>query len=322
MTTSSSSSPSSNSAQIPFWLMGILNNVSYIIMLAGAKEISEGETALVYLANILPTLLVKVTSPFWFHKVSYSARILTSAVLFFLSFVIVAFFSTVQVDSNTKMDLELIGISFGSFGSGMGEATLLAFAGKVCGEGCISAYSSGTGTAGVLGFLYFVALRDWIGFSFGQAMWIGTSLCIAYGKIFLSYLKQYESYDEVSSSFVNTDILEDDCAGNEDTNYNIPDEDEPVQAYFVNQQLQIEHRESVFCEERTLSSLTGFEKFQLVLSLWQYMVPLYFVYSAEYAMQSGAWTAIGFPVEDEIARDKFYEYAGWVSPTLIRFYTE
>lgn len=33
--------------------------------------------------------------------------------------------------------------------------------------------------------------------------------------------------------------------------------------------------------------------------------------ACRYAMQSGAWTAIGFPVSDERARKKFYVYANW-----------
>ena len=54
------------------------------------------------------------------------------------------------------------------------------------------------------------------------------------------------------------------------------------------------------------------EQFLLVLSLWRFMAPLFTVYAAEYAMQSGTWAAIGFPVDSESARDKFYEYSGWV----------
>jgi battenin len=42
------------------------------------------------------------------------------------------------------------------------------------------------------------------------------------------------------------------------------------------------------------------------------MLPLFIVYFSEYAMQSGTWAAIGFPVEDEGARKKFYEYANWL----------
>ena len=74
--------------QLPFfafWAIGLLNNLSYMIMLAGAKEISEGGTALVFLADILPTLLVKVSSPYWFYRVSYKTRILTASFCFVLA---------------------------------------------------------------------------------------------------------------------------------------------------------------------------------------------------------------------------------------------
>jgi len=41
------------------------------------------------------------------------------------------------------------------------------------------------------------------------------------------------------------------------------------------------------------------------------MIPLFVVYAAEYALQSGTWTAIGFPVHDEQARNRFYAYSNW-----------
>lgn len=45
--------------------------------------------------------------------------------------------------------------------------------------------------------------------------------------------------------------------------------------------------------------------------LVKYMIPLMIVYFAEYTMQAGTWAAIGFPVADKSARDRFYSYAGW-----------
>ena len=42
-----------------------------------------------------------------------------------------------------------------------------------------------------------------------------------------------------------------------------------------------------------------------------YMVPMFVVYFAEYAMQSGVWAAIGFPITSKNARAEFYEYANW-----------
>ena len=42
------------------------------------------------------------------------------------------------------------------------------------------------------------------------------------------------------------------------------------------------------------------------------MVPLFLVYAAEYAMQSGVWSSIGFPIADAAARHRFYVAANWM----------
>ena len=46
-----------------------------------------------------------------------------------------------------------------------------------------------------------------------------------------------------------------------------------------------------------------------MVELWPYTIPLVVVYASEYAMQSGTWTAMGFPVKDKDARADFYLYA-------------
>ena len=62
---------------------------------------------------------------------------------------------------------------------------------------------------------------------------------------------------------------------------------------------------------KTTSVYTMRQRFELTLKLWPYMVPLAVVYFAEYALQSGVWAAMGFPVEDQGARQQFYEFSNW-----------
>ena len=57
--------------------------------------------------------------------------------------------------------------------------------------------------------------------------------------------------------------------------------------------------------------LTPYEKFKLVLSLWPYTIPLFTVYAAEYMLQAGVWSAVGFPVDSASARAQFYHYSNW-----------
>jgi len=60
--------------------------------------------------------------------------------------------------------------------------------------------------------------------------------------------------------------------------------------------------------EKGLSSL---DRFKLVISLWPYTIPLFTVYLAEYMLQAGVWSAIGFPVTNPGARAQFYQYSNW-----------
>ena len=53
----------------------------------------------------------------------------------------------------------------------------------------------------------------------------------------------------------------------------------------------------------------------LVLSLWPYTIPLFTVYAAEYMLQAGVWSAIGFPVTSATARAQFYHYSNWAYQT-------
>ena len=67
----------------------------------------------------------------------------------------------------------------------------------------------------------------------------------------------------------------------------------------------------IFATTSHTKSLSAKEKFFYLLSLWRITIPLIIVYWAEYSLQSGVWSAIGFPVQSKEARTKFYSYANW-----------
>ena len=69
--------------------------------------------ALVYLADIFPTFLVKLTAPYWFHFFSYSLRAGACAVLMTASLLTVAL--------SEKLSTQLIGVGFCSLQAGIGE---------------------------------------------------------------------------------------------------------------------------------------------------------------------------------------------------------
>ena len=88
---------------------------------------------------------------------------------------------------------------------------------------------------------------------------------------------------------------------------------QPIESNVIKEQCleanKVEIKQSA--EKSVISTLHWSQQRDIIFSLWPYMLPLALVYFAEYAMQAGAWTAIGFPVKDAKARHTFYEYAGF-----------
>lgn len=48
-----------------FWVLGLLNNSPYVIMMAFAKEIAPGAVGVVFVADVAPTFIIKMTAPCW-----------------------------------------------------------------------------------------------------------------------------------------------------------------------------------------------------------------------------------------------------------------
>ncbi|XP_049601719.1 battenin isoform X2 [Syngnathus scovelli] len=170
-----------------FWLIGLCNNFAYVVMLSAAQDIlTEQEsknttvlntsssvlatefkdvrtgnssrydcnslsTAAVLLADILPTLVIKLSAPLVIHKVPYGFRVLFCVVMATASFVIVSLSSTVW--------MSIIGVIFASTSAGLGELSFLALT-VFYSRDVLGAWGSGTGGAGVLGALLYSGLTQ------------------------------------------------------------------------------------------------------------------------------------------------------------------
>jgi battenin len=382
-----------SSTTMAFWSMGLLNNMPYVVMLAGAKSISEGGTALVFLANIMPGFLLKLSSPYWFDRVSYTNRIRMGSVLMCLSFTFVATFSYLKDNSSDDgrdgfyVLMELIGVAFSSAQGDLGEATLLALSGRADSiiandqesggshesnkerkSLCITAFASGTGLAGPLGFAFIVFFTKVLKFPLTIALFIALVFPVFYLFIFSKYLLQFvtncssfqnDQLEEVQillgeSSAHSKEELETQDIGDTESRMG-DDEDNDVHdnefvdndlsnssssghqseaslTYFTTEESSRadQHTSSMGtleisnnADEKTCISTTSQtknnviagmsvgERLKLTLSLWPYMIPLFTVYASEYALQSGVWTAIGFPVSDIDARNAFYTNSNW-----------
>ncbi|KAI6225869.1 Battenin [Aphelenchoides besseyi] len=168
--------PDSRNNLIAFWLFGLFNNFAYVVMLSAAKDIlepnehnpingtnisciedrstakcSQISTGAVLLADIIPSLVIKIITPFVFTSIAYNVRQVLVIALQFFSFVVVA-------TSNTAF-IGLSGVVLASLGSGLGDVTMLALSSHFP-SNVISSWSSGTGGAGVIGAVAYAFLTD------------------------------------------------------------------------------------------------------------------------------------------------------------------
>ena len=263
-----------------FFLLGLINNASFVIFVASAKEIAANSVALVYLCASVPSFATRISAPYWFDRVSYKTRMRAAAVLMGLSFTGVAL-APVQA-------LQFIGVMLTSAQQGLGEATVLSLCTRFGNKG-LTAWSSGTGVAGLFGYAWVVVFRTWMGLPFRFVILLANVLTVGYLIAFASMNPPPEVPLGASDG--------QDAAINGSFSIVDADDDDGKRSGGHRDVLRVE--------------MTAKERLFFSLSLWRTTVPLILVYFAEYAAQSGAWAAIGFPTDDKNARELFYEYANW-----------
>ncbi|KAJ8607264.1 hypothetical protein MRB53_040450 [Persea americana] len=140
-----------------FFLLGVINNVLYVIILSAALDLVGPDTpkAVVLLANILPSVLVKLIAPYVFEYITYRTRVLLVVGLNFAGMIFVS------TPATTGLIVKLFGIALASCGSGAGEITFLQVS-HAYPSASLAAWSSGTGGAGILGGLLYVASTTWL----------------------------------------------------------------------------------------------------------------------------------------------------------------
>lgn len=395
-----------------FWLLGLLNNAPWVLMLAVATNISSGGVALVFLANQVPGLIVKITAPYWFHLISYKSRMRVASVATVAACFLVGcgglfrdeLAGNDNADAEPKHDdddgrqwglaLELFGVSFVSFSGSLGEASLLALAGKFdssilpellssdsywamstsddgagdaegnatqqnnndnhnnaesgfgeendsnenddCSFDCmdsedrlrgklmkeggaqqrrsITAFASGTGLAGIVGYGYKALLMDLFGWGFSLTIWSWTLFAFVYYIIYQRGLHDLEQSMQKGGNGDASNNMELESSQLVQSDANRCNEDTPSSLEMV---ITEEHEniisgpETPPTDSKNAPNLTSFERCRLVFSLWPYTIPLFTVYAAEYMMQAGVWSAIGFPVTSASARAQFYHYSNW-----------
>ncbi|XP_056870155.1 battenin [Takifugu flavidus] len=285
-----------------FWFLGLCNNFGYVVMLSAAHDILRKQesgnstltasatlavdfqvrnnsnasrydcnpvsTAAVLLADILPSLSVKLAAPFVIHAVPYGFRVMICVVMTATSFLLVAFSSAVW--------MSILGVIFASFSSGLGELSFLALS-TFFSRDVLGGWGSGTGGAGVAGALLYSALTQ-AGLS--PRITLLTMLVVPFSMILsyfcllvfptrLSHWKPSMNDCLVSCSEERERLIEGAGEGREE---------------------EQEKPEAVTPEPLSLT-----EKRHIIRSLLKFMFPLGLVYFAEYFINQGLMELLYFP---------------------------
>ncbi|XP_066901024.1 battenin-like [Halyomorpha halys] len=152
---------------IIFWFLGLANNYGYVVMLSAAhdiladfnhedvssnktyvRECNTMSTGIILLADIMPSILVKIASPFM--PLCIYLRMAVTIGLAIVGFVLVAI--------RLKKWVIILGVVCTSLSSGLGESSLLSYIVFFKTKNVISTWSSGTGGAGIVGSVSYAAL--------------------------------------------------------------------------------------------------------------------------------------------------------------------
>lgn len=168
-----------------FWLFGLLNNVLYVVILSAAVDLVGPlvPKSTVLLADIFPSFLIKLISPFFIHWIPHARRVLALVGLSIVGMLLVTF---------APLGLKLCGVALASLSAGLGELTFLQLT-HFYGEGSLSGWSSGTGGAGLVGSGIFMLLTTILGVSVRTALL--TFAVLPLGFLHFFQLPEVHSYE-------------------------------------------------------------------------------------------------------------------------------
>ncbi|XP_029582929.1 battenin isoform X2 [Salmo trutta] len=281
-----------------FWLLGLCNNFAYVVMLSAAHDIlkqqgshnstsptpstvaldveggksrydcSPVSAAAVLLADILPTLLIKFSAPFFIHKVPYGFRVLVCVATAIASFLVVSFSSTVWIS--------ILGVIFASVSAGLGELSFLSLT-VFFSRDVLGGWGSGTGGAGVAGALLYSALTQ-AGLSPRNTLLVMLVVPVAMVISYFFLLVFPPSFPQWKCREV-----ESVRGGDSQSRRPLLDDTEE------------EEREKGVEEDKVTGPLTCIEKLNIIKGLLRFVVPLGVVYFAEYFINQGLLELLYFP---------------------------
>ncbi|XP_069380688.1 battenin [Paralichthys olivaceus] len=286
-----------------FWLLGLCNNFGYVVMLSAAHDILKRQesqnttasteatlavgfqggnssnssrydcnpvsTAAVLLADILPTLIIKLSVPFVIHNMPYGIRVLFCVVMAATSFLLVSLSSAVWIS--------ILGVIFASISAGLGELSFLSLT-VFFTRDVLGGWGSGTGGAGVAGAFLYSALTQ-VGLSPQLTLQIMLVVPFAMLISYFSLLVPPPSLPQWKSR--RTEYA---AVGSEES-----------QGLMDGAEEEEQEKSTPVTEAVSTGPLTFTEKLHVIKGLLKFVLPLGLVYFAEYFINQGLMELLYFP---------------------------
>jgi battenin len=242
----------------------------------------------VLLADVIPSVLVKLTAPYYIHVVPYNIRIWLFSALSACGMLLVGFSSTDR--DATGITIKMAGIVLASLSSGGGELSFLGLT-HYYGSSSLAAWGSGTGGAGLVGAGAYALLTTTFGLSVRGTLLASALLPLIMLFSFFFVLPHGPLKAARHNSATYASLSDDEEA-----------EDHPDSVRSSTSLLAQPHDRSVSPAYARRSSLQS-AWHSLTTKLHRaralvlpYMMPLFLVYVAEYTINQGVAPTLLFPL--------------------------
>ncbi|KAL6882256.1 Batten's disease protein Cln3 [Trichoderma longibrachiatum] len=290
---------------VAFWLLGLINNVLYVIILSAAQDlVGSLPKGVVLLADVVPSFFTKLIAPYFIHRIPYPIRVLIFIALSAGGMLMVAL-----TPPSRSVPVKMVGVILASLSSGGGELSFLGLS-HYYGHVSLAGWGSGTGAAGLVGAGLYVMLTDWWGFTVQQSLLFSACLpAIMFISFFfilpLEPLRQGKEYDAVPGRDVDDEVdaerTEQDLA--ESTSALLAPEPSVLSAT------------TAYAMTRGNNAHTLKNNLRRARALFiPYMAPLLLVYVAEYTINQGVSPTLLFPLESSPFSEyrEFYPFYGFL----------
>ncbi|KAF6810292.1 Protein BTN1-like protein 2 [Colletotrichum plurivorum] len=288
---------------VAFWLLGLINNVLYVIILSAAQDLvgSSVPKGVVLLADVLPSFLTKLVAPYFIHRVPYALRVVVLIALSVCGMLLVAL-----TPPEKSVAVKMVGVVIASLSSGGGELSFLGLT-HYYGPMSLAGWGSGTGAAGLVGAGLYVVLTDWWGFGVRNSLLFSACLpSIMFVSFFFILPKGPLREGRKEYAAVPGQDLDDEDVGElprdaASSALLAPGPGVTSTAYSVGAQ---QHGDASFATNLRRAKALFFP----------YMLPLLLVYVAEYTINQGVAPTLLFPLDESPFREfrEFYPFYGFL----------